>query len=93
MSFGPADLCAAQARRGSQASCGGKTRVLRAPADHKRPPAWAVGARAGDERVRVRGHWSRLDALSQTSGAEAPPGRGGGRHLIVNREDKGAVDK
>jgi len=88
-----ADLRATQARRLEQAGSGGGPRVVRGLAGYKRPPTCAVGARVGDEHVRLRGHWARRGALCQTSGVKAPLGGGAVRRLIVNREDKRSSGK
>jgi hypothetical protein len=53
-----------------------------------------LGARVGDERVSPRGRWVSGSARSQkTGGVGGSPGGELARRSIVNREDKGVVDK
>jgi hypothetical protein len=55
--------------------------------------AGAVGPNAGSDRASAEDRSVQRGALSQTSGVGGSPGGGLARRSIVNREDKGVVDK
>ncbi len=93
MSWRLRDLRGEQAQRGGQAGLGAGLCAPRKLAAYKRPSVRGLLVPAPMTSAhRCGGRWSRLGALSQTTGVGASPGGEFGRRSIITKEDKGVME-